>query len=550
MTMNKHCEILDTTLRDGAQGEGITFSVDDKIKIAYALDDLGVAYIEAGNPGSNPKDLEFFERMKGRTLRHAKLCAFGSTHRKDIVVEEDANVLSLLAAGTDCVAIFGKTWDLHVTGILKATLAENLDMIRTTVAFFKSKGKEVIFDAEHFFDGCKNNKTYAFEALRAAVDGGADVLCLCDTNGGCYPTDLYELTKKVAEKFDGVRIGVHCHNDAGMAVACSMLAVDAGATHVQGTFVGFGERCGNANLSTIIPNLQLKRGYSCILDDKIGDVTQTARFIADIANQILPNSLPYVGNSAFAHKGGMHIDGVSKISRSFEHIDPEQVGNERRFLMSEVSGRASVLAKINRIAPHLTKDSPEIKAICDKLKELEHQGYQFEAAEQSFELLIKKELGMHKPFFTLHHLKIISEHPPLQDDSPSTATVSIDVDGETEITASMGDGPVNALDAALRKVLIRFYPSLARVRLTDYKVRVLEPQAATAAKVRVLIESSDGECIWTTVGVSTDIIQASWLALVDSIDYKLSKDKAEGRMMAQDVPYDTPAQYRSAPTKG
>lgn len=521
--MKKRLEILDTTLRDGAQGEGITFSVEDKLKIVKALDDLGVAYIEAGNPGSNPKDLEFFNRLKNVKLNTSKLCAFGSTRRKGLKVEEDTNVLSMLSAETEAVAIFGKSWDLHVTGILKATLNENLEMIQSTVAFFKAMGKEVIFDAEHFFDGCKHNEDYAFAALKAAVDGGADVLCLCDTNGGCYPTELYDLTRKVGSRFPNVRVGIHCHNDAGMAVACSMMAVDAGAVHVQGTFVGFGERCGNANLSTIIPNLQLKRGYVCVPDDKMTEISRTARLIADISNQILPNSLPYVGNSAFAHKGGMHIDGVSKISRSFEHIDPQSVGNERRFLMSEVSGRATVLAKINKVSPLLTKDSPETKRIIDRLKDMEHQGYQFEAAEQSFELLIKKELGLHKPFFALRHFRIISEHPVADNDNPSTATVQIDVDGESEITASTGDGPVNALDAALRKVLLRFYPSLGKVRLTDYKVRVLEPQEATAAKVRVLIESSDGDSVWTTVGVSTDIIQASWLALVDSIEYKLSK---------------------------
>ena len=522
-------EIFDSTLRDGAQGEGIAFSVEDKLNIVKALDDFGVAYIEAGNPGSNPKDLEFFGRVKGIALKHARLCAFGSTRRRDILVEEDANVRSLLKADTGTVVIFGKAWDLHVTGILRASLEENLAMISDTLRFFKEKGREVIFDAEHFFDGYRANPDYAMETIKAAARSGADVLCLCDTNGGSYPTELYETVRAVCRAFPDMRIGIHCHNDTGTAVACSMLAVDAGAVQVQGTFVGFGERCGNANLSTVIPNLELKRGIRCLPEGHLQLLTQTARRIAEIANIPLPSGTPYVGTSAFAHKGGMHIDGVSKISHSFEHVAPDCVGNERRFLMSEVSGRATILSRIREVDPSLGKDSPETARIMARLKELEHEGYQFEAAEESFELLVRKELGLYRPFFELRQFKIIGDQPVPEGVHSSAAMIQVTVDGRTEITAAQGDGPVHALDTALRKVLLGFYPCLADVHLTDYKVRVLEPQSATAAKVRVLIESTDGDDVWTTVGVSRDIIEASWIALVDSIEYKLTKDASRGK---------------------
>lgn len=522
----KTIEILDSTLRDGAQGEGIAFSVEDKINIVKALDDFGVAYIEAGNPGSNPKDLEFFERAGSIRLKNARLCAFGSTRRRNTAVEEDGNVLSLLKAGTETVVIFGKAWDLHVTGILNATLEENLFMIRDTLRFFREKGRQVIFDAEHFFDGYKANPDYALKTLKVAAEGGAHVLCLCDTNGGAYPTELYEMVKTVCKAFPDLRVGIHCHNDTGTAIACSMLAVDAGAVQVQGTFVGFGERCGNANLSAVMANLELKRGIRCLPEGHLPLLTQTARRIAEIANIPLSSGKPYVGTSAFAHKGGMHIDGVNKISRSFEHVEPYSVGNERRFLMSEVSGRATILNKIRQIDPSLDKDSPQTARIMARLKEMEHEGYQFEAAEESFELLVRKELGCYRPFFELRQFKIIGDQPVPEGVYSSTAMIQVTVDGRTEITAAQGDGPVHALDTALRKVLLGFYPSLSQVHLTDYKVRVLEPQSATAAKVRVLIESTDGDDVWTTVGVSQDIIEASWIALVDSIEYRLTKDAA------------------------
>ena len=516
-------EIFDSTLRDGAQGEGITFSVSDKLNIVRTLDEFGIAYIEAGNPGSNPKDLEFFKKVKDLKLSSAKLCAFGSTRKKDTRPEEDANIVSLLQAETGVVVIFGKSWDLHVTKILKTTLDENLAMIRDTVAFFKAHGKEVIYDAEHFFDGYKADRSYAIASLKAAVEGGADLLCLCDTNGGTFPDVIGSITKEICSKFP-IRIGIHCHNDSGLAVANSLMAVEAGAVHVQGTFIGFGERCGNANLSSIIPNLQLKSDFLCVPEDRMHFLTDTAREIAEISNVILASSSPFVGSSAFAHKGGMHIDGVTKVSRSFEHVDPETVGNERRFLMSEVSGRSTIITRIQKVDPTLTKDSPETREIMAKLKELEHEGYQFEGAEASFELLIRKLLGRYKPFFALDEYKIICEQPFSSEGFSSSAMIQIKVSGEKEITASQGDGPVNAIDRALRKALMVFYPRLGEVRLTDYKVRVLEPQAATAAKVRVLIETTDGDDIWTTVGVSTDIIDASWIALVDSIEYKFTKD--------------------------
>lgn len=521
--MTRRVDILDSTLRDGAQAEGISFSVEDKLKIVKTLDDLGVAYIEAGNPGSNPKDIEFFERVRNMKLKNARLAAFGSTRRRGIKVEEDSNVQSLLSARTPVVVIFGKSWDFHVTNVIRTTLEENLDMIRETVAFFKEREREVIFDAEHFYDGYKANPEYALKALEAAIDGGAGCVVLCDTNGGSFPSEVYEITKKVAETFGNVKIGVHTHNDGGMAVANTIMAVEAGASHVQGTYLGFGERCGNANLSTVIPNLQLKKGILCIPEDKMVMLTRTARIIAEISNITMNEREPYVGNSAFAHKGGMHIDGVAKDTRSFEHIDPSLVGNRRRFLMSEVAGRMTILDKIREICPSVTKDSPETEAIINKLKELEYQGYQFEGAESTFELLIRKQLGKYRPFFELESFKLITEQPSKSDHSAS-ALIKVKVDGKSEITAAEGHGPVHALDRALRKALEVFYPELSSVHLTDFKVRVIDSESATAAKVRVLIESTDGESVWSTVGVSTDIIEASWIALVDSIEYKLIKD--------------------------
>lgn len=512
--------VYDSTLRDGAQAQGISYSVEDKIKIVERLDALGVSYIEAGNPGSNPKDLEFFKRLASLTLVNSKIIAFGSTRKVGIAVQDDNNVQSLLLAGTDSIAIFGKSWDYQVTDILRTTLPENLAMIGDTIAFLKQQGKEVVFDAEHFFDGYKANPEYAMQSLAAAADAGADCLCLCDTNGGTFPDVIQDVVRKVVARFPNVDIGIHCHNDCEMAVANSVAAVQAGAVQVQGTINGIGERCGNANLCAIVPNLQLKLSFDCIPAENMQNLASTARFVSDIANIIHNEKAPYVGNHAFAHKGGMHIDAVNKNPISYEHINPEAVGNSRRILMSEVAGRSTLLARINQVDPTLTKDSPETKQIVEKLKELEHEGYQFETAESSFELVVRKLLGKHTSYFELKEFKVIVNEPS-PNGINSSAIIKIAVGDQIEITAAEGDGPVNALDNAVRKALERFYPALAEMRLTDYKVRVLDSNQASAAKVRVLIESADHQHTWSTVGVSTDIIDASWRALVDSIEYKL-----------------------------
>jgi len=458
-------------------------------------------------------------------LLHAKLTAFGSTRRPNIKVEEDANLKALLTANTSAVAIFGKSWDFHVTDILRTTLDENLKMIYDTVSYMKGYGKEVIFDAEHFFDGYKANPEYALKTLEAAAEAGADWLVLCDTNGGSFPTEIAEITRKVCSEFN-VFIGIHCHNDSGMAVANSIMAVEQGAVQVQGTFNGYGERCGNANLSTIIPNLQIKQGKSCIPEDKMKELTPVSRYISELSNLPHDERQPYVGNSAFAHKGGMHIDAVQKNSSSFEHISPEIVGNERRILMSEVSGRSTILNKIKKVAPWVTKESKETKLIIEKLKQLEHEGYQFEGAESSFELMVRRALGKARTFFEVKDFRVLCEEH-WQDDYNVTAMLKVKVDGNEETVAAEGDGPVNALDKALRKALEIFYPQLRSMRLTDYKVRVLDTKLATAAKVRVHIESTDGKRVWGTVGLSHNIIEASWNALVDSIEYFLYLNMAE-----------------------
>lgn len=519
-------EIFDSTLRDGAQGEGISFSVQDKLNIVKTLDELGISYIEAGNPGSNPKDLEFFQEVKKIKLQNARLVAFGATRRKDISVESDVNLQSLLVAETSHVAIFGKSWGFQVREILKASLEENLSMIYETVAFLTKNNRKVIFDAEHFFDGYKANPEYALMSLKSAVKGGAICLSLCDTNGGTMPSQIKEIVEKVVKEFtpEGVTIGIHTHNDTGMAVANSVIAVEAGAGQVQGTFIGIGERTGNANLSTIIPNLELKLGYKCLPEGNIRLLTPYARRIAEIANVTLEETMPYVGQTAFAHKAGMHIDAVTKNTTAYEHVSPELVGNERVFLMSEVAGRSMIIEKIKKFDKTITKDSPVAAAIIQQVKELEHEGYQFEGADGSFELLVRKAIGKYQPFFKLHYYKILGEQPPLDKSLCSFAQLKIEVDGKEEITAGEGDGPVHALDVALRKALEHFFPAVADIRLTDYKVRVLDSKSATAARVRVLIESTDGVDQWATVGVSPDVMAASWQALVDSFEYKLIKD--------------------------
>jgi 2-isopropylmalate synthase len=516
----------DTTLRDGSQAQGISFSVEDKLKIVRKLDELGIAYIEAGNPGSNPKDLEFFQRLSEISLKHSKIAAFGSTCKVGVDPAGDTQLASLLGANTPAVAIFGKTWDYHVTAILRTTLKENLRMIRASIAWLKTQGREVVFDAEHFFDGFKSNPDYALKALAAAVEGGADSIVLCDTNGGCFPDEIFEMTHCVVERFPDATIGIHCHNDCELAVANSVRAVQAGATQVQGTINGIGERCGNANLCAIIPNLQLKLDFDVIPQQNLSLLTPTARFVSETANVEFNDKAAYVGADAFTHKGGMHIDAVKKNPISYEHVTPDSVGNERKILMSEVAGRATILGRINQVDPSLTKDSPQTRAIINRLKELEHDGYQFESAESSFELLIRKMLGKFHPSFELKDFKVIVNEPNPHGMN-SSAMIKIRVDGEDEITAAEGDGPVNALDKALRRALDRFYPELREMKLTDYKVRVLDSYSASAAKVRVLIESADRDSSWSTIGVSADVIDASWRALVDAIEYKLAKSKGQ-----------------------
>ena len=515
-------QIFDSTLRDGAQGEGISYSLSDKLAIVRALDEFGIDYIEAGNPGSNPKDLMFFERLRTENLRHARVTAFGSTHRKGIAVADDVNVRSLLSADTPAVTIFGKAWDLHAEKILRITKEENLEIVYNTVKFFKDRGKEVIFDAEHYFDGAIANEAYALQVLWTAYDAGADCLCLCDTNGGTLPEAISTMTATAVRLFPDRAIGIHCHNDIGCAVASSISAVLVGAAQVQGTFIGNGERCGNADLSIIIPNLQLKLGYNCV-DNDLSALYGAVREICEISNMRVYRQRPYVGDSAFAHKGGMHIDGVSKFPASFEHIEPESVGNSRRFLMSEVSGRSTVIKKLETVAPELRRDSPEVAEILEKLKMLENEGYQYEGADASFELMALRLLGRFHPHFKPLMYRTSGEYPPPIRERSASAILSIEVDGREETTASMGNGPVNALDNALRKALSVFYPGLSNVRLSDYKVRVLTGAEATASKVRVLIESTDGERSWTTVGVSTDVVAASWEALCDSLEYILLK---------------------------
>lgn len=522
----KQIEIFDSTLRDGAQGEGISFSVQDKLAIVKALDRLGVKYIEAGNPGSNPKDLEFFEKAQKLKLKHSRLVAFGSTRRKEIKAEDDSNLSALLGAGTEYVAVFGKCWKLHVTEIINTTADENFAMIYDTCKFLTDNGRRVIFDAEHFFDGYKDDPEFALTALASAVEGGAVCLALCDTNGGCYPDEIYDIVSAVCKRFPDVEIGIHTHNDRGMAVANSIMAVKAGAVQVQGTYLGYGERCGNANLSTIIPDLMITGDYQCIPQENLKNITMTARELGEISNTSIKRGEPFVGISAFAHKAGMHADGVLKLPRSFEHIPPETVGNSRRFLMSEISGRNAVLERIRKIDPTIEKYSEETSRILNALKKMEQQGYQYEGADSSLEMLIRRSLGRYKPFFELINYKIVSGRPCESDECSATATVKVAVNDRVQLMAAEGNGPISAMDLALRQALEVFYPTLKKMHLIDYKVRVMDPKSATAATVRVLITSSDGVNVWTTVGVSADVVEASRIALTESIEYHLIQENS------------------------
>jgi len=519
-------EILDTTLRDGAQGEGINFSAQDKLAVVRALDDLGISWIEAGNPGSNPKDMEFFRLAEGLKLEHAKLCAFGPTRKKGVKVDEDPGVLSLLDAQTQAVVIFGKSWDFHVTEVLRVSHEENLAMIAETISFLNEKGRQVFYDAEHFFDGWKANPEYALVTLKTALNAGAERIILCDTNGGAFPDTIEKAVKEAAKIIDGTScvLGIHAHNDADMASANTITAVLAGCRHVQGTLVGFGERCGNTCLAAVMPSLELKLGFRCLVEGKMERLSEITQKVAETANVAVPGNMPYVGSHAFTHKAGMHADGILKTSKSFEHIDPSLVGNDRHIIMSEVGGRSAIAERAKKVDPSITRDHPVTAVLAKKLKELESAGWQFEGADGSFDLLVRRELGRYKPLFNIKAYRVVSEHPTGETIACSHAWVKVHVDGREEIAAAEGDGPVNAMDGALRRALKHFYPELQTVRLTDYKVRVIDGNAATAAKVRVLITSSDGKQSWTTVGVSEDIIDASRAALVDSIEYKLIGD--------------------------
>jgi len=516
--------IYDTTLRDGAQFEGISFTVKDKLRIAQKLDELNVDYIEGGWPGSNPKDDEFFRVACGELkLKKARLVAFGSTRRANSPAAKDPVIRNLLKANTKYITIFGKSWDLHVKGILKTTLKENLEMIADSVKYLRKKGRHVMFDAEHFFDGYKDNPGYAIETLKAAQDAGAEAVILCDTNGGTLTSHIFEIVEEVKEKIKAP-LGIHTHNDAEMAVANSVAAVEAGCTQVQGTFNGYGERCGNANLVSILPALKFKLGHECLSAFAFKELTEASRYIAEICNMKQLDSQPYVGSSAFAHKAGVHVNAIMKNPRSYEHLEPEKVGNKRRMLISELSGKSSVLGKAGELGMKIDKTSDRAKKILKHVQDLEKEGYQFELAEASLMLLMRRASEVFKKHFELEDLRVIVEkRAPGQ--IISEATVKLRIGGQKMHTVSLGDGPVHAMDQALRKALRKFYPSLEEMHLSDFRVRVLDEKAGTAAKVRVLIQSQDKTSSWWTVGVSENIIEASWKALIDSIEYKFAKDE-------------------------
>lgn len=520
-------ELYDTTLRDGAQAWGITFSIDDKIRIAQKLDEIGIDYIEGGYPGSNPKDRRFFQVARGLPLKHARLAAFGSTCRADLTPERDPQTVMLKETGTEALAIVGKSWDLHVKEILSISLKRNLEMIRDSIAFLRPEFARVLFDAEHFFDGFRANAEYAMETLRAAMTAGADLLVLCDTNGGTLPSDLVSIIHQVREKIS-IPLGFHAHNDSDTAVANTLMAVEAGAVHVQGTINGIGERCGNANLVSIIPALALKMRMLEIPYERLRLLKLVSEFVDEMANRPRLNTQPYVGSAAFAHKGGLHASAVLKNSAAYEHIDPTLVGNRRSFPVSEQAGRAAVLQKAEQYGIRMAPDDARVTEVLRTIKDLEAQGAHYDIADGSFELLLKKMLGLHKTFFTLHGFHVNNIKREGDTKTYADAIVRIVVGDRMEFSAAEGNGPVNALDLALRKALQTFYPNVSRVRLTDFKVRVIEGTSGTGATVRVLIESTDGEESWWTVGFSENVIQASWDALVDSIDYKLQKDPAGG----------------------
>ncbi|MGQ9500136.1 MAG: citramalate synthase [Dissulfurimicrobium sp.] len=526
--MSVNIEIYDTTLRDGTQAEDFNLSVEDKIRIAIKLDDMGIDYIEGGWPGSNPKDKQFFHEIQNYSLKHSKLAAFGSTHQAKFKAHEDPNLKALVDACTPIVTIFGKTWDVHVKDALRISLERNLELIEDSIYWLASRVETVFYDAEHFFDGYKANRAYAIQTLKRATTGGAKRLVLCDTNGGTLPDELFEIIKQVKLTMgDDVQIGIHCHNDSDVAVANSLMAVRAGAIQVQGTINGFGERCGNANLCSIIPALTLKMGFNCSAGKNLSKLTSVSRFVSEIANLPHNKYQPYVGASAFAHKGGIHVSAVQRNPETYEHIRPEMVGNRQRILISDLAGKSNILAKAREFGMDLESHDPVVMAIVSQLKELEAQGFQFEGAEASFEILMRKATGAMRKYFELIGFRVIDQKQKENGLPQSEATIMVRVGGQVEHTAATGNGPVNALDNALRKALEKFFPQIKEMRLEDYKVRVLPGSPGTGAKVRVLIESRDQKEKWGTVGVSTDIIEASWQALVDGICYKLIKSEKE-----------------------
>jgi 2-isopropylmalate synthase len=521
-------EIFDTTLRDGAQGEHIAYSLTDKLEIAHALDEIGVEYVEGGWPGSNPKDMAFFEQAAQQQWRHARITAFGSTRHAKHAPADDQNLRALVASRAPVLIIFGKSWDFHVTSALRVSLDENLDMIASSVKYLAAHCGEMLYDAEHFFDGYKHNAAYAMKTLHAAADAGAKCLVLCDTNGGSLPSEIMTITQAVVREFQGMRVGVHPHNDGGVAVANALAGVAAGARHVQGTVNGTGERCGNVDWLVVAANLQLKMNRDCLLGPQsLAKLTEISRRVYEIGNLIPVDNQPYVGRSAFAHKGGVHVSAVARAASTYEHVPPEAVGNSRRVLISELSGRSNVIAAMGR--KFALKDRPqELKKVVERVAQLENEGFVFEGADASFELLVRKTLNAHRPFFDLHGFRVVT----MVDDEGvayTEATVKIEAGGEVAHTAADGNGPVNALDGALRKALEKVYPELRDVSLMDYKVRVVNPKAATEARVLVTIVSSDHQSQWTTVGVSANIIEASWHALVDSVEYKLYQTRGDER---------------------
>lgn len=532
--MNK-VYLYDTTLRDGSQQEGISFTVTDKLKIVQKLDDLGIDYIEGGWPGSNPKDTEFFQKAPQLKLKHAVLVAFGSTRRVDVTVEQDSGLKALINSGARAVNIVGKTSDRQVTQVLETTLSQNLALIKESVAFLKSKGLTVFFDAEHLFDGFKSNPNYTIETLAAASEGGADCLVLCDTNGGTLPSEATDIIAKIQKKVK-CPLGIHAHNDCDLAVAVSLTAVEQGVSHVEGTFNGYGERCGNANLCSIIPNLQLKMSIKVLASKQLAQLTEVSRFISEVANHPPVPQLPYVGSSAFVHKAGLHVSALSKWADSYQHINPKLVGNNPRVIISELSGKSNIIYKAKELGIPLPPRGKQAKYILDHIKQLENAGFQYENADASFELLILRSQEDYKPPFELiDYMVVVERHRRLPasyeigSELLAEATIKVKIDNRIMHTASEGNGPVNALDYALRKALLEFYPSLKKVDLIDYKVRILEGSSGTGSLVRVFIESSDDKVQWRTVGSSTNIIEASWLALYDSMEYFLLKVDKKGR---------------------